>query len=71
MHSFSHRLNFPGKFKPGNVLRIPGRRGIMSAALQNIGPIQPGRVNPDPDTIGRRRRRSWDLAHADSFYSAM
>jgi hypothetical protein len=71
MHSVSHRLNFPGKFKPGNVLRIPGRRGIMSAALQNIGPIQSGRVNPDADTIGRRRRRSRNLAYADSIHSAM
>ena len=67
----SHCLHFTGKFKPGNVLRITVRRRIMSAALKNIGPVQSRRVDPDPDSIGRRRGWSRDLAHADSFHSAM
>ena len=43
----------------------------MSAPLQNIGPVQPGRVNPDPNSIGRRRVRSRDFTHSDSFDSTV
>ena len=71
VHRFSHRLHFTGKFQSGNVLRVTRRRWIMAAALQDIGPVQSRRVDPDPDTIGRWSGWSRDFAHADSFHSAM
>jgi hypothetical protein len=65
------RFDFAGELHTRDVRRITGRRGIMSAPLQNIGAIQAGRVHPHAHPICGRRRWSVDLLHTDSLNSAI
>ena len=50
----SRRLDLPGVFHPGNIRRPPRRGGIGTAPLMDVGPVEPGSVNPDPNLTGHR-----------------
>jgi len=47
-------LDLPGVLQPWNVLRPAGRRGIGAFALEDVGPIEPGSLHPNPDLPGAR-----------------
>jgi hypothetical protein len=65
------RLHFAGKFHTRDVLRITRRRGIMSATLQDIGPVQSRCMDTDANAISHRRRWVLDLLHTESVDAAM
>jgi len=46
-----YRLYLAGVLQPRNVGRPARRCSVVSPALDDVRPVQPGRVHPDPDVI--------------------
>ena len=67
----SHGFHLASEFEPGNVLRITRRRGIFSLALHEVGAIEAGAVDADPDAVGGWPGRRIDLLETDSLDPAM
>ena len=52
------RLDFAGVLEAGNVGGPAGRRRIVAAALMDVGAVEPGGADPDPDLARPRLRES-------------
>src|SRR5205823_12896244 len=44
--------NLSGQLQARNVLRRPGRRGIKTASLEHVRPVEPGGADPDQHLAG-------------------
>jgi hypothetical protein len=50
-HSRSHRFDFAGILEAGDVCRPAVRSRVLAPPLEEVSPVQSGRVHPDSDVI--------------------
>jgi DNA polymerase-4 len=62
----THLVHRAGVLQPGDVGGPAGRSGIAAPALENVGPVESGSVNPDPDLAGAGLGGG-DLAEGEDF----
>ena len=67
---FADAFNFTGELKSGNVLRIAGRRGIATEALQDVRAIQSRRAHSHAHAIRGWFGRVSNLGNLQSFNAA-